>query len=115
MFNTFGDVRLVGGSSSREGQVEVYSLDVWGNVCDDGSWDKREAQVVCRQLGLPTANVVTLPGGYFGSGIGELMLHNWRCSGGEMRMSSCPFKYGWSKPFNPNCSYTNAAGVRCGK
>ena len=44
-------VRLVGGSSSHEGRLEVDYNGVWGSVCDDGFTDAA-ASVVCRSIGF---------------------------------------------------------------
>ena len=53
-----GDVRLVGGENEYEGTVEACINQVWGSVCRSSysyfyssSWNVREGQVVCGQLG----------------------------------------------------------------
>ena len=47
------DIRLVGGSSTNEGTVELCYKGVWRTVCGT-NWDRESVLVACRQLGLPT-------------------------------------------------------------
>lgn len=46
-----GDIRLVGGTSTLEGRVEICDSNAWGTVCDD-SWGTIDANVACGQLGF---------------------------------------------------------------
>ena len=41
------------GATRLEGRVEMCKNSMWGTVCNSYSyWDKQDARVVCRQLGL---------------------------------------------------------------
>lgn len=46
---------------SFTGNVEILHLGKWGAICDD-EWDKKEAEVVCRQLGYSGVESVTHSG-----------------------------------------------------
>lgn len=47
-----GDVRLVDGTASNEGRVEICFNSAWGTICDS-SFTGRDAGVICQQLGYP--------------------------------------------------------------
>ena len=46
-----GDVRLVGGSTSSAGILEICNNGRWNTVCRD-SVDDREAALICRHIGF---------------------------------------------------------------
>ena len=56
---TNGDIRLIGGSNSYEGRVEVCNNNAWGTVCDD-FWGTADANVACRQLGYSDTGMLNL-------------------------------------------------------
>ena len=51
-----GDIRLRGGVSDTEGQVEICYNSTWGTVCDN-MWGPTNAGVACRQLGFSSTGI----------------------------------------------------------
>eukprot|EP00058_Branchiostoma_floridae_P007110 XP_002592598.1 hypothetical protein BRAFLDRAFT_68921 [Branchiostoma floridae] len=100
-------IRLVGGSSSREGRVEVYRSGQWGTVCDD-DFDINDANVICRQLGYGSA-IDARSQAAFGAGSGQIWLDNLACGGTEARVEHCSHN-GWG---SHNCGHGEDAGVVC--
>ncbi len=49
-----GDIRLVGGETTREGRVEICYDRVWGTVCGR-DWDSVDAGIACKQLGFSSS------------------------------------------------------------
>ena len=107
---TTGQLRLVGGGNYFEGRLEFCFSGIWGTVCDD-SWDAREAEVVCRQLGFNATGAQELRrASPFGEGIGPIFLDEVRCKGSEQTLMSCPNV----DPEEENdCAHSEDAGVRC--
>lgn len=100
-------VRLAGGDSTS-GRVEVLFGETWGTVCDD-VWTTNHAKVVCRQLGLPTANAVAYNEAHFGPGTGPIFMDSVHCAGTEDLLVQCAFP-GLSIH---DCSHSEDAGVSC--
>ncbi|NXF81024.1 NETR protein, partial [Sclerurus mexicanus] len=90
-----------------EGRVEVYHDGKWGTICDD-QWDDRDAEVVCRQLGL-SGNPKALSWAHYGQGSGPILLDEVQCSGNELSLDQCK-KSDWGQQ---NCDHIEDAGVSC--
>ena len=103
-------VRLVDGKSPREGRFEILYDGVWGTVCGH-EWDKREANVVCRQLGYDGA-VAAISWPAFGNGLEMTAMNHIQCVGDERSISDCRS----SKWKNGDCAtfaFFQAPGAVC--
>ena len=100
-------VRLVGGSNSSEGRVEIMYNGTWGTVCDDG-WDLLDAKVVCRMLGFGDASAAS-GAARFGEGSDQIHLSVVGCDGTEDHLAECAH-LGFGEH---NCQHGEDAGVTC--
>ena len=104
---TDGDIRLVNGTNSAEGRVEVYIDGKWGTVCDDfWDWGLDNATVACRQAGYLGASQA-LRRAAFGQGSGPIQMDDVFCDGTEQRLVDC------NHIRSHNCDHTEDAGVVC--
>ena len=93
--------------------MEVCNNNIWGTVCDD-MWDVIDAQVACRQLGMPHSDAAPLFTG-FTNGDGQIWLDNVQCAVTDLegdsatRLIDCT-----ANPLGTHdCDHTQDAGVRC--
>ncbi|XP_041484694.1 deleted in malignant brain tumors 1 protein-like [Lytechinus variegatus] len=100
-------VRLVNGSSDKEGRVEILYLGTWGTVCDD-NWDLNDANVVCRMLGFERAESYSCCPA-FGPGTGPILLDEVECEGTESNIGHCRR----SDYETHNCDHSEDVGVSC--
>ena len=98
------DIHLVGGRNQYEGRVEVYRNGKWQTVCDN-SWDIKEAEVVCRQLGYGYA-IQALQDAAFGQGSDGQWERDWSCNGNEASLDDCHSS-------TASCSHSEDASVTC--
>ena len=90
------------------GRLEVLYNGEWGTVCDD-SFDRNDAKVVCRQLGLPYRHATPFPSVKYGEGSGRIWLDEMRCQGDEDSIFSCDHDGLGSH----DCKHSEDVGVRC--
>jgi len=100
-----GNIRLRGGSSEKEGRVEVFHRGEWGTVCDD-SWKAENARVVCFELGFTSVKKVLQS---FGPGAGKVWLDRVNCYGNESALVKCRYAP-WG---STSCRHSEDVGVIC--
>ncbi|KAI5606978.1 scavenger receptor cysteine-rich type 1 protein M130, partial [Silurus asotus] len=101
------DARLMNGSDSCSGRVELQYLNEWGTVCAVG-WNMRAADVLCAQLDCGSA-VAVVEVDWFVEGSGHIWADVFDCQGNETHLSQCGIS-SWSRAA---CSHKHDAGVIC--
>ena len=100
-------IRLVDGTSSQIGRIEIQYNGVWGTVCNR-NFDISSANVACRCLGfvaasrlmMSTVRLVTDP----------IWLNNVKCFGNETSLEQCPHD-GFGN--DGSCHHSNDVRVEC--
>ena len=109
LFFVIDGVRLVGRDYyANQGRVEVFYSGIWGTVCGGRSWDIKDANVVCRQLGFEGAlKAVDHPGVAQNK---MTLMYNVQCAGNESSLVEC-----YHKGFGQSSCYGVNAGVVCSR
>ncbi|KAE8587952.1 hypothetical protein XENTR_v10022221 [Xenopus tropicalis] len=100
-------IRLVDSPHRCAGRVEVYHQGEWGTICGD-SWDKADANVVCRQLNCGHAISISTMS-HKETGNGTAWLSGINCTGSETGLWQCPFN-NWGQH---SCTKKQDARVKC--
>nr|XP_025735809.1 scavenger receptor cysteine-rich domain-containing protein SCART1-like isoform X2 [Callorhinus ursinus]XP_025735941.1 scavenger receptor cysteine-rich domain-containing protein SCART1-like isoform X3 [Callorhinus ursinus] len=101
------EFRLVNGSSSCEGRVELQVQGAWAPLCA-AHWDLADATVLCHQLNCGSAEA-TPRGGHFGNGDAPIWPDVFHCVGTEPYLWNCPV----STLGAGACALGNAAAAVC--
>ncbi|XP_071098013.1 scavenger receptor cysteine-rich domain-containing protein DMBT1-like [Haliotis cracherodii] len=101
------NVRLTNGFGPWEGLVEIYEQDMWQPVCTAG-WDDKDAQVICRELGVRSSGGLAHIDGKYGRSNNPPIITFSDCAGDETDISMCP-----AKLTNPSQTSCVQAGVEC--
>uniref|UniRef100_A0A8D0EUT3 CD163 molecule n=1 Tax=Strix occidentalis caurina TaxID=311401 RepID=A0A8D0EUT3_STROC len=89
-------LRLSGGESRCDGQVEISLHGMWSRVLDD-DWDIKDAHVICRQLQCGIAEkAYYLPRSE--RGMGPVGLRSVQCGGNETQLMLCKTSYSQMVP-----------------
>ena len=107
------DIQLYGGIHLHEGRIEFQHKNQWGVICED-TWDLRDADVICRQLGFEKG-ASSLASGLMIDDRDErpqptVIMTDIECNGDEMTIDEC--KFSLVKPGKCLHSTVNA-GVFC--
>eukprot|EP00094_Tigriopus_californicus_P014360 TCALIF_13928-PA protein Name:"Similar to lgals3bpb Galectin-3-binding protein B (Danio rerio)" AED:0.37 eAED:0.37 QI:0/0/0/0.25/1/1/4/0/226 len=82
-----GELRLVNGRTTHEGNIQIFHMGEWGSICDD-EWDAVEAKIACKELGFPGA-IGPTHSSQFGYSLKRIWMDNMYCYGTETSITDC--------------------------
>uniref|UniRef100_A0A6I8QQW4 SRCR domain-containing protein n=1 Tax=Xenopus tropicalis TaxID=8364 RepID=A0A6I8QQW4_XENTR len=103
---TYSDYRIVNGTQSCSGRVELGRVGQWGSLCNS-HWDLHAANVLCRQLYCGTA--VSVPHGNMFGTSNLTWTDRFHCKGTESQLAECPY----TALGNSDCPHGETAAVIC--
>lgn len=99
---------------ASRGRLEAWheATQAWSSVCDDGPFGDRQANVVCRQLGLLSGvgSAAAVPNAAFGEGTGDVLFDDVVCSGAETQLQQCS-----RSAKRADCTHREDVGVSCAR
>lgn len=106
------NIRLVDGSDTFNGRVEIQIGEAWFRVCDV-YWGQSDGEVACRQLGY--SGLLTSKQGWATRGSGHFALHSLNCNGTEKKLADCNHAgyFSTHSLCRTSTSYNDDAGVYC--
>lgn len=102
-------VRLIGSVVHTEGILQLYFANEWGGVCING-WTLRNADVLCRQLGLGIA--ISTYGVAIPTGQRIQWLSGVHCNGKESNITEC-FHLGWGYATSTCYHGNSSVWIKC--
>ena len=99
------NIRLTGGFTIYEGQVEIFINGQWGTVCSDGV-GTNEAETLCRSLGF--SHFQTISNNTRGSVYTPLAISDLSCGGYYGNFMKCTFNHS-----SPLCPSVNNLHLKC--
>ncbi|XP_008335611.1 deleted in malignant brain tumors 1 protein-like [Cynoglossus semilaevis] len=100
-------IRLVNGTSSCSGRVEVYHNAEWGTICDD-RWGIPEVIVACHEMNCGNPIAATYKS-FYGQGKDQVWMDDVECTGQEKSLADCSHR-GFGEH---DCDHSEDAGITC--
>ncbi|XP_019860896.1 PREDICTED: deleted in malignant brain tumors 1 protein-like, partial [Amphimedon queenslandica] len=112
-----GTLRLVNGSATYRGRLEICINNVWGSVCGNyyfQYYGTYNARVACRQLGYEVdggQSVSYYGGAHYGQSTGPIWLNRLRCTGSENNLLDCNKAVDIGNTYD--CSHSEDVSIVC--